>query len=130
MAKVFAKLGAITYVLWGILHIEAARKVYVLGETLDPGMVQGRIHQDAWSLLFFALFGIAVGVSLNWKNSRLGYWLNLIVVSAGDIGYIIFVLIPAYVPLMPGALGPILWILAVTFSTIGLMNAAKGERGA
>jgi hypothetical protein len=129
MAKIFAKLGAITYVLWGILHIEAARKVYVLGETLDPGMVQGRIYQDAWNLLFFALFGIVVGVSLNWKNSRLGYWLNLIVVSAGDIGYIIFVLIPAYVPLMPGALGPILWILAVTFSTIGLMNTAKGEKG-
>ncbi len=128
MANIFAKLGAITYVLWGILHIEAARKIYALGQTLDPGMVQGRIYQDAWNLLFFALFGIAVGVSLNWKNSRLGYWLNLIVVSAGDIGYIGFVLIPGYVPFMPGALGPILWILAVIFSTIGLMSAAKGER--
>jgi hypothetical protein len=128
MRNMFAKLGAITYVLWGILHIEAARKVYALGQTLDPGMVQGRIYQDAWSLLFFALFGIAVGVSLNWKNSRLGYWLNLIVVSAGDLGYIVFVLIPGYVPLMPGALGPILWILAAVFSTIGLMSAAKGER--
>ena len=128
MTNIFAKIGATTYVLWGILHIEAARKVYVLGQTLDPGMVQGRIYQDAWNLLFFALFGIAVGVSLNWKNSRLGYWLNLIVVSAGDIGYIVFVLIPAYVPLIPGALGPILWILAVVFSTIGLMSAAKGKR--
>jgi hypothetical protein len=87
--------------------------------------VQGRIYQDAWNLLFFALFGIAVGVILNWKNSRLGYWLNLIVVSAGDIGYIGFVLIPGHVPFMPGALGPILWILAVIFSTIGLMSAAK-----
>jgi hypothetical protein len=91
-------------------------------------MAQGRIYQDAWNLLFFALFGIVVGVCLNWKNSRLGYWLNLIVVSAGDIGYIVFVLIPGYVPFMPGALGPILWILAVIFSTIGLMSAAQGER--
>jgi len=53
MANIFAKLGAITYVLWGGLHIEAARKVYVLGQTLDPGMVQGRIYQGAWNLLFF-----------------------------------------------------------------------------
>ena len=128
MNNLFAKLGAVTYVLWGILHIEAARKVYVLAQTLDSGMAQGRIYQDAWNLLFFALFGIAVGVCLNWKNSRLGYWLNLIVVSAGDIGYIVFVLIPGYVPFMPGALGPILWILAVIFSTIGLMSAAQGER--
>ena len=87
--NVFAKLGAVTYVLWGIMHIQAARLVFMLGLTLDPGMVQGRIYQDAWNLLFFALFGIVVAVTLNWKNSRLGYWLNLVVVSAGDIGFII-----------------------------------------
>jgi hypothetical protein len=125
MDNIFAKLGAVTYVLWGILHIEAARKVYMLGQTLEPGMVQGRIYQDAWNLLFFALFGIIVGVFLNWKNSRLGYWLNLVVVSAGDIGYIVFVLIPGYVPFMPGALGPILWVLAVLFSTVAVMRAAE-----
>ena len=60
--NLFAKLGAITYVLWGLLHIEAARRVYMLGQSLDPGMVQGRILQDAWNLLFFALFGIVVAV--------------------------------------------------------------------
>ena len=128
MSNLFAKLGSITYVLWGILHIEAARKVYVLGQTLDPGMVQGRIFQDAWNLLFFAIFGIAVGVFLNWKNSRFGYWLNLIVVSAGDIGFIIFILIPGYVPIMPGALGPILWVMAVIFSSIGIMSTNQNER--
>ena len=129
MSNLFAKLGSITYVLWGILHIEAARKVYVLGQTLDAGMVQGRIFQDAWSLLFFAVFGIVVAIFLNWKNSRLGYWLNLAVVSAGDIGYILFVLVPGYVPFMPGALGPILWVLAVLFSTIGIVSASQGGRG-
>ncbi len=127
MSNLFAKLGSITYVLWGILHIVAARKVYILGQSLDPGMVQGRIFQDAWSLLFFAVSGIAVGIFLNWKNSRLGYWLNLIVVSAGDIGYIVFVLVPGYVPFMPGAIGPILLILAVIFSTVGLVRANQNE---
>ena len=125
MNNLFAKLASITYVLWGILHIVAARKVYVLGQTLESGMVQGRIFQDAWNLLFFAIFGIVVGILLNWKNSRLGYWLNLVVVSAADIGYIVFLLIPGYVPFMPGALGPILWILAVLFSTIGIMRDSK-----
>lgn len=126
MANLFAKLGAISYVLWGILHIEAARKVYVLGQTLEPGIVQGRVIQDAWNLLFFALFGIAVGIFLNWNNSRLGYWLNLIVVSAGDIGFIIAVLVPGYIPLIPGAIGPFIWILAVTFSTVGVLGAGRG----
>ena len=128
MSNLFAKLGSVTYVLWGILHIEAARRVYVLGQTLDAGMLQGRIFQDAWNLLFFAVFGIVVGIFLNWKNSRLGYWLNLVVVSAGDIGYIVFVLVPGYVPFIPGALGPILWVLAVLFSTVGIVSAGKGGR--
>ena len=128
MSNLFAKLGSVTYVLWGILHIEAARKVYVLGQTLDAGMLQGRIFQDAWNLLFFAVFGIVVAIFLNWKNSRLGYWLNITVVSVGDIGFIMFLMVPGYVPFIPGALGPILWGLAVLFSTLGIVNASQSGR--
>ena len=120
--NLFAKLAAITYVIWGLLHVVAAHKVYQLGQTLEPGMLQGRIFQGAWNLLFFALFGIAVAVLLNWKNSRLGYWLNLVTVSFGDIGFIVFVLAPGYLPMMPGALGPILWIVALALSTIAISS--------
>lgn len=125
MSNVYAKLGAITYVLWGILHVEAARRVYILGKSLDPGIVQGRVFQDAWNLLFFALFGIVVAVALNWRNSRLGYWLNLVVVSAGDIGFILFLLMPGHIPLVPGGFGPLLWILALVFSTLGMTSARR-----
>ena len=123
--NLFAKLGALTYVLWGLLHIEAARRVYMLGQSLEPGMVQGRIVQGAWNLLFFALFGIVVAVIWNWRNSRLGYWLNLVVVSAGDIGFILFVLMPGYISLVPGGLGPLLWVMALVFSTLGILNAKR-----
>jgi hypothetical protein len=119
MSNVFARSGAITYVLWGLLHVEAARRVMMLGQSLEPGMVQARIYQGAWNLLFFALFGIVVAVWMNWKNNRTGYWLNLVVVSVGDIGFILLVLAPGYLPLMPGALGPALWILALILTTIG-----------
>lgn len=117
-----ARIGAILYVFWGILHIVAAYKVLVLGQSLEQGMVQGRLYQDAWNLLFFALFGIAVAVFYNWRNSKIGYWLNLVVVSAGDIGFIITILIPGYLPLFPGSLGPILWLLALAFSTLAILK--------
>jgi hypothetical protein len=123
----FARIGAVAYVLWGLLHIQAARMVYLLGQSLEPGMVQGRVFQNAWSLLFFALFGIAVAVAFNWKNSRLGYWLNLVVISAADIGFIVFVLMPGYVPLWPGGLGPLLWVIALIFSTLGFMASGSKE---
>ena len=117
---ILARIGAVLYILWGILHIVAAYKVFALGQTLEQGMVQGRLYQDAWNLLFFALFGIVVAVLYNWKNSKIGYWLNLVVISVADIGFIITVLMPGYLPLFPGALGPILWLLALTFSTIAI----------
>ena len=121
--NIYAKVGAVAYVMWGILHIQAARLVFLLGDSLEPGMVQGRIYQDAFSLLFFAIFGIAVAVWLNWQNSRLGYWLNLVVISAADIGFIVYVLLPGYVPLVPGGLGPLLWVVAIIFSTLGILKS-------
>ena len=121
--NIFEKVGAMAYVMWGILHIQAARLVFLLGDSLEPGMVQGRISQDAFSLLFFAIFGIAVAVWLNWRNSRLGYWLNLVVISAADIGFIVYVLLPGYVPLVPGGLGPLLWVVAIIFSTLGILKS-------
>jgi hypothetical protein len=127
--NLFAKLGAVIYVLWGLLHIQAARLVYMLGQSLEPGMVQGRIYQGAWNLLFFALFGIVVAILLNWNNSRLGYWLNLVVISAADIGFVVAILIPGYVPLIPGGIGPLLWVLALVFSTLGILKTSELNRG-
>ena len=117
--NLFAKLGAIAYILWGLLHLNAARLVWQASHSLDAGFIQGRIQQLSWDLLFFATFSIVVAVVLNWKNSHCGYWINLIVVSAADIGFILFVLLPGYIPMIPGALGPILWIVAIVFSTLG-----------
>jgi len=111
---IYARIGTVFYILWGLLHLVAAKKVYLLGQTLESGMVQGRIYQDAFYLLFFALFGIVVALTLNWKNSRLGYWLNFV--------FIVAVLIPGYLPLFPGSIGPIVWLIALTLTTIGMLK--------
>ncbi len=119
---IYARIGTVFYILWGLLHLVAAKKVYLLGHALESGMVQGRIYQDAFYLLFFAIFGIVVAVKFNWKNSKLGYWLNFVVVSFADIGFIVTVLIPGYLPLFPGSIGPILWLIALTLTTIGMLK--------
>ncbi|MCH8261826.1 MAG: hypothetical protein ACE1ZM_04365 [Gammaproteobacteria bacterium] len=119
---IYARIGTVFYILWGLLHLVAAKKVYLLGHALESGMVQGRIYQDAFYLLFFAIFGIVVAVKFNWKNSKLGYWLNFVVVSFADIGFIVAVLMPAYLPLFPGLIGPILWLVALTLTTIGMFK--------
>ena len=114
------RIGAVMYLIWGVLHLNAALKVYQLSGTLDPGMVQGRLFQAAWNLLFFAVVAIVVAVLFNWRNSRLGYLINLITISATDIGFIWFILVPGYLTLWPGVLGPVFWVLGFIFATIAL----------
>ena len=123
----YAKTGAGFYVLWGLLHIMAAWKVYSLGESLESGMVQARIFQDAWNLLIFACFGIIIAITLNWKNSLCGYWLNLTVISAVDVGFIVTVLMPGYLPVVPAGLGPLLWLIALAFSTAGILQKQNNQ---
>ncbi len=116
------RIGAVMYVIWGVLHLNAALLVYKLGQALEPGMVQGRVFQDAWNLLIFALVAIVVAAWLNWRNSRLGYWINLIAITATDVGFIALVLVPGYVSLWPGLLGPAFWVLGGVFATIGILK--------
>ena len=114
-----SQIGAILYIAWALLHINAAFQVYKLGKRRKAGMVQGRKYQNVWNLAAFAVAVTAVAVVYNWFNNPMGYWLNLALTSVTDVGFILFIVAPGYLPLWPGLLGPALWILAVIFSTLG-----------
>jgi hypothetical protein len=118
MEKVAAKLGAVLYVLWGLLHFTAAYGVFRLAQNSQAGMVQGRLMQTAFYLAAFATAAIIVAMTLNWRNDRLGFWINAVMVGIVDIPFILFVLVPGYAPLWPGSLGPVLWIAALFFSAV------------
>lgn len=120
MSRVAARIGSAFYVIWGILHINAAYAILRVGQSVDPGMVQARVFQDAWNILVGAIAVIVVGVAMNWRNSKVGFWVNLTVVSLLDIGFIILVIVPGYAPLWPGLQGPIAWMIAAFFSAVGL----------
>lgn len=117
------RIGAVLYLLWGVVHVGAAVETYRVAAALEFGPVQGKVFQDAWFLLFFAALAAVVAVTMNWKNSHAGYWINLVGVSIADIGFIVFMLIPGHTPIFPGILGPVLWVLAAIFSTLGRMRA-------
>ena len=87
-------------------------------------MVQARLVQNAWHLLFFAIACIVIAIAYNWNNSRMGYWLNLIMLSVVDVGFIVLVLVPGYLPL-PAYIGPVFWVLAAVFTTIGLFGGKQ-----
>lgn len=113
----FARIGAVCYFIWALLHFQAAWSVYQLGQGMAEGMARGRVLQDAWNLMWFSILTIVGVVGFNWRNDVRGWWINLAMVSVADIGFILFVLAPGLVPPMPGVLGPVFWILGLCFSS-------------
>jgi hypothetical protein len=88
-------------VAWGMFHVHVAHDIYRLGQPLT-GIVQGRMDQLAAYMLTLSLFVIAVGVLLNWRNSRVGFWLNLCVAGWADGVWVLVVVLPGYVGLARG----------------------------
>lgn len=116
--ELLARAGAASYIVWALLHFQAAWAVYQLGQAMPPSMEQGRVLRDAWNLACFSAAALAVAVALNWRNGRWGYWINLAIVTAADLGFILFVLVPGHIAVLPGVLGPIFWIAGLALTSV------------
>lgn len=117
--NLFNKIGALCYVIWGLLHLRASYGIYQLGLTVPAGLLQGRVWQGAWHLGLLAITSIGVALWLNWRGSQPGYWVNLVMVGATDLGFIFLLLLPGYVGLREGMIGPVFWLLGALFTTLG-----------
>ena len=120
---IFARIGAVCYVLWGLAHYGAVFNVYHIALGVPPGVVQGRLFQDVSYLFAFATAGIVLAITMNWRNSRAGFWLNAPIVGVADIPFILFVLIPGYAPFWPGVVGPALWVAGMIFTGLAQINS-------
>jgi hypothetical protein len=129
MTKATALLGTVFYLVWGALHIQAGIGVVHLGENLhEHAMVQGRIYQDAWTLLFAAAVVMAAALLSVWRAWKTCFWLNLGLASVTDIGFILFILVPGYAPPWLGIEGPLAWSLAVVFSSWSYLLTSRNPR--
>lgn len=125
---VVARWGAASYVIWSVLHLQAAYAVHKLALGVPVSMVQGRLLQDAWNLLAFSVAGAGTAIVLNWRNSTWGYWINAGIISIADLGFVFFVLIPGHMPIWPGIVGPVFWLVGLILTTLGITardSAAK-----
>lgn len=140
------KWGAISYILWGVMHAMIGIQILLINISqssqqvirslyLDAGpqstpaqlgsVISGLINQHGWNLLWFGVVAVVVAVIGNWRNNRAAYWANLTLVSLADIGFIFAILIPGYINLAMGVGGPILWVVAMVMSTIGIQKTTS-----
>jgi hypothetical protein len=124
----FHKIGAVFYGLWGLWHFLVVKQIFELASTqIEPGVLQARIYQGAFHILWFAIGAIVIAIWFNWRNDRLGYWANLVMISWTEVGLFLFFIRPGYFPWLPGIIAPILWILAVVFTTLGFYLCPKSR---
>jgi hypothetical protein len=143
-----AKIGAVFYVLWGVVHVVgAAFQLLTLRESggvgltalistgrgFDPGAVgtfpeaaAAFMGMGAMNLLWIGLLVAYVGATRNWRNSRNGYWLNLALVGCTDLALVLALLLPGVMRWGDGAVGLTLFALALIFSTLGRRGTATG----
>lgn len=115
------KIGAVLYGLWEFFwHFQVVARTFDAATQMEQGVLQARIYQGAFHILWFAVGAIAIAILFNWRNSRIGYWANLIMIGWTEVGLLLFFILPGYFPWLPtGFIGPLLWVLAVLFSTLG-----------
>lgn len=136
-------IGAIFFALWGLMHVAFGAQMIMLNASgsanaildaiyLDTGPVptpdplgstiDAIMNQHAWNLLWFGLASTIVAIFWNWRNSVAGYWANMVLVSAADIGFMVAIMMPGYVDFWLGIWGPVLWIGGVIFASLAVLN--------
>ncbi len=128
-ALLFARMGAVVYIIWAVLHAGAAYSIYALGAELDASHSQARIFQNAWHLALIAAIAAWIAATRNWRNDRFGFWLNAVMVSATDIGFILLVAMPGYVPAPAAIIGPATWLLALGLTMMGRILVTSTRQG-
>ncbi len=127
------QIGAVFYMLWGVLHVVTGASLLVTGyssgaadqmraygsaaagtipETL-PVLVASIGGFHAWNLLWIGALVTIVAIVFNWRNRKEGVWLNGILAGAASIGLIAFLLAPGYMPWTEGAAGIALFVPAL-----------------
>ncbi len=125
MYLVLARIGAVLFFLWGLLHVGAALSVFSLGAE-QSGIVQGRLYQDAAFLLFFAILAM-ITAYWNAKADGLALWINAIGTSISDLPFIVFLVLPSLIGPPASLMGPALWLLAVGVSVTAYRMRPKDQ---
>ena len=117
-----ARIGAICYIAWGLFHINVSHDIYLLG-VAQQGIAQGRTYQLAVYMLTISLFVICVAALLNWKNSKMGFWLNFCVAGWADLVWVLVVVIPGYVGAARGLIPPAIFTAGAILTALARRSA-------
>lgn len=127
MTKWSARIGAVSYALWSLLHIVLG--VTRLKERVDAGTLaeaSGRLAQGHWTLIYLGVFGLILSY-FNWKNSSAAYWVAAFIISAEDIGFLLYPVMQGGLEFPANTIGPALWIVGLVFTSIAYFTGRRSQ---
>jgi len=133
------RAGAVFFVLWGLLHVVGGASLLATWRTEGtaelmraygssvagtlpaelPGVVGAVGAFHAFNLLWIGALVAGLAMTWGWKGRAAGPWLNLILAGAADLGLVLFLLLPGYMPWVEGAPGLVLFLPAALCSLLG-----------
>ena len=123
-----AKIGAISYALWSLLHIYLG--VSRLSERAGDGLLSeaaGRLAQGHWTLFYLGVFGLILSW-FNWRNNALAYWAAAFIISFEDIGFLLFPVKYGEMGFPSNTVGPALWIIGLLFTSIAYFKYGRDRQ--
>ncbi|MHA7777523.1 hypothetical protein [Roseibium sp. M-1] len=129
----FAKLGAVCFGLWGLLHIAgggyilsaallsgpgAGYTIYGHDGSALPGQAGAVLAYFAYLLILAGVASLAIAATLNRTNSQTGLAINTGLIAAVELGLILFLIIPGYLSVPDALPGFVLFALAALFGGI------------
>lgn len=122
-----ALLATGLYVLWGLMHLGLGAAMAISGYT-ESGLGE-ELHAE--STTYFACvvvvgaMAIAIAVTLNRVNDRVGFWLNLGLVGAIDAVFVFGLVLPGHIDLVGGLSGPVVYLAAAVCSALARRGAVS-----
>lgn len=143
-----ARTASVLFLLWGLIHVlggfvmlqalaDGGAEAYLRTvATVDPSgaslvppdgsPAQAILGFHAWNILWVGLCVSVVAVVLNRRSSRVGYWVNLALVSGADLGLLFFLVLPGVMTWGTAAPGLTLWIPAALTGFLALRPVQEG----
>lgn len=126
---IYARIGAIAYALWSALHIVLG--VTRLADRIDDGTLAeaaGRLAQGHWTLIYLGVFGLILSY-FSWRNDVTAFWVAAFVISAEDIGFLLFPVWVGGTSFPASVIGPGLWLVGLVFTGIAYAQAKLAKHG-
>lgn len=134
-----ARLSAAFFVLWGVIHIAgggsilaalgngpAAGYAFYANAAGDyPAAAGAILAYNSFAILWTGAIVAAVAVILSWRGNPTGAYINLALTGLSEVGLIVFLVLPGFIPWSQASIGLVPFLAATAFAVPMLHSRHK-----